>query len=98
MADHLPPPMLEYEYAPPVSRTRRFRVLPPPVAITLVVCGTILVGAPSMLASSEQRYIRDDQLALLWAAGGVGLLAILLGTFLCAPAREPPPPNSGASG
>ena len=63
-------------------------MLPTPVAITLVVCGTLLVGTPSILAGSEQRYMRDDQLALLWAAGGAGLLAILLGTFLCAPAPE----------
>lgn len=67
-------------------------MLPPPVAITLVVCGTLLVGTPSMLAGSERGYLRDDQLALLWAAGGVGLLAILLGTFFCEPAPEKAPP------
>src|SRR3954462_12782921 len=83
-----PPPMLDY--APPVSRRRKMRVLPPPVAITLVVCGTLLVGTPPILASA-QPYMRDDQLGLLWAAGGVGLVAILLGTFLCAPAREARP-------
>ncbi len=85
--DPIPPPLLDY--APPVSRARKMRALPQPVAITLVICGTLLVGAPCIVAGT-QPFMRDDQLGLLWGAGGVGLLSIVLGAFLCAPARERP--------
>jgi ABC-type polysaccharide/polyol phosphate export permease len=83
-------------YATPASTQRRWPSLSTPVAIVVIVCGTLLIATPVVVACvmhGQSPYSMPDYLVfLLVATGAAGLLIVVLGILLAAlrrPAGEP---------
>jgi hypothetical protein len=80
-------------YATPQAQPpRRLRKLPRSLAMTAVICGTLLIGTPSVevcLLYGQSSYgIPDYIMVLLWVTGGVGFAMVLLGVFLVSPSNR----------
>lgn len=93
MNDERPASALPYA-TPGAKSPRRLRRLPGSLAITIVICGTLLIATPSVevciLYGQNSYGIPDYIMALLWVTGGVGFAMVLLGVFLVSPSSRKP--------
>jgi hypothetical protein len=93
MNDERPASPLPYA-TPQAKHPRRLRKLPTSLSIATVICGTVLIGTPSVevcvLYGQNSYGIPDYIMALLWATGGVGLGIVLLGVLLASPKTRKP--------
>jgi len=84
---HEQTPIQALAYQAPIP-PRRWRVLPPSVAIAVVICGTLLAGTPCVVAGCYVGGIPDYVMGLCWVTAAAGFIVMLLGIFLAAPQRR----------